>query len=540
MRGARAHTPRVPADPQHELESLRSEVRKLTDALELAKGKLALALDEIKRKERVIAGLQQRLYGASSEKLDPNQLQFQLDELTLGKPAPTAAPDDPEAKAKTRAATTRRTKAERFPKNLKVVIEEVIIPDVVAANPDAYEEIGEEHHDELDVTKSEMFWRRKITKKFVLKDDKSLPPVIAPAPLSSIPGTLVAPALGAMIIVDKFEDHLPHYRQSKRFHRRWEVDIGRQTLNTWTHAFASFLLIIGSAILLELRRSQILQIDETPIDYLSPGHGSAKQGYLWVYHDPATGTCYYDWHAGRGHDCMLELLGHDEQSDTIEFSGTIQCDGFSAYETLARRFASVKLAGCLAHIRRGYIEAKDAAPEITLPILLAIQRLYFIEKQMRQGKVPPVCRAIIRRTRSIPIANELHGLVIGALTSQLPQNALGQALRYTLNQWDKLMVCLLSGDLELDNNLVENLVRPTKLGMRNWMFFGSFEAGVNNALFYTLMANCKKQGLDPEAYLTEVFKRLPHDATIEQAAALTPSAIAAEWRAKAIDAEEIA
>lgn len=528
----------MPDDSQQELESLRSEVRKLTDALDLAKGELALALDEIKRKERIIAGLQHRLFGSSSEKRDPNQLQLKLDELTMGKPAP--AGDDAADKAKTRAATNRRTKAERFPQNLKIVIEGVIVPEEVAANPDAYEEIGEVYHDELDVTKPDMFWRRQIRKKFVLKADRSQPPVIAPAPLASIPGTLIAPALGAQICVAKFEDHDPHYRQSKQFRRRWGVDIGRQTLNTWTHAIARHLMSIGRALLGELRQASALQVDETPIEYLSPGHGSTKQGYLWVYHDPATGNCYYDWHAGRGHDCMLDVLGYDPESHTIGFAGTIQCDGFSAYRTLAERFEGVNLAGCLVHIRRGFIDAGTTCPEITLPILLAIQRIYFIEKQMRLGKVPDVCRGIIRRARSLPIAIEMHGFVTAALTSQLPQSDLGRALRYTLNQWDKFMVCLTRGDLELDNNAAENLVRPTKLGMRNWMFFGSLEAGTNNALLYTLMANCRNQNLDPEAYLTEVFKRLPHDATVAQAALLTPAAIAAEWRAKATDAEEVA
>jgi transposase len=515
----------VPVDPQNENENLRSDLRRLADSLDLANGELALAHDELKRKDRIIAGLQQQLFGSSSEKLDPNQLQLDLDALTLGKPAPAAEGD---AKAKPRAATTRRTKEERFPKNLKVVIDQIIIPDEVAANPDAYEEIGEVYHDEIDVTKGEMFWRRQIRKKFVLKADASQPPVIAPAPLSSIPGTLVAPALAAQIITDKFADHLPHYRQSQRFRRRHGADIGRQTLNTWTHAIARHLIFIGQAILLELRLAGILQIDETPIDYLSPGHGSTKQGYLWVYHDPATGNCYYDWHAGRGHDSMFELLGYDAESHTIEFTGTIQCDGFSAYTALANRFAGVTLAGCLAHLRRGFVEAKNAAPEITLPVLLAIQRIYFIETQMRQTGVPPACRELIRRSRSLPLADGLHELLLAVRAKHLPQGDLGQAVGYALNQWDKIMVSLKSGEMALDNNAAENLVRPTKLGMRNWMFFGSLEAGKNNALLYTLMANCRQQNLDPEVYLTEVFQRLPHHPTLAQAAALTPARLAAE------------
>jgi transposase len=527
----------VPADIQSELASLRSEVRRLAAALEIARAELDLARAEIARKDRTIAGLQQRIFGASSEKIDPNQLNFPFDPAAMGKPAPAAAEDD---QPRRRAETTRRTKAERFPKNLRIVIDDVIVPAAVAADPDAYEKIGEEYHDELDVTRSELFWRRKVSEKYQLKADRSLPPVIAPAPLPSIPGTMVAPGLAAQIIVDKFADHLPHYRQSLRFRRRHGADIGRQTINTWTHKFADHLTPIGEAIKSSLRKATALQIDETTTDYLDPGHGRARTGYLWVYHNPATGECYYDWHAGRGHECMLGMLGYDPQFHTIEFSGPIQCDGYSAYTALSNRFAGVRLAGCLAHVRRAFIEAGPGQPEVTLPILRGIQEIYFIEKQARMTAAPPACLELIRRSRSLPVAGGLHARMVEAARTTLPRHALGEALTYALGQWDKITAILQSGDLPIDNNAVENIVRPVKLGHNNWLFFGSFEAGANNALLYTLMANCKKQDIDPEAYLEEVFRRLPHDATVAQAAKLTPAAIAAEWRAKATDAEEVA
>lgn len=527
----------MPDDIQSQLASLRSEVRRLTEALEITRAELDLAKAEIARKDKIIAGLQHRLFGASSEKLDPNQLDFPFDPAAMGKPAPSAAGDET---PKRRADTTRRTKAERFPKNLKIVIEEVIVPVAVAANPDAYEEIGEEHHDELDVTKPEIFWRRKIRKKFVLKDDKSQPPVIAPAPLPTIPGTMVAPGLAAMIIVDKFADHLPHYRQSNRFRRRHGADIGRQTINTWTHKIADHLSPIGDAIKSSLRKAAALQIDETTTDYLEPGHGRVRTGYLWVYHNPATGECYYDWHDGRGHECMFEVLGYDAESHTLEFSGPIQCDGYSAYVALCNRFAGVRLCGCLAHVRRGFIEVGPGEPEITLPILRGIQEIYHIEKQARMTAAPPACLELIRRSRSLPIAGRLHDKMIEAARTTLPKLALGEALTYALGQWEKITAILSGGDLPIDNNAVENIVRPVKLGHNNWLFFGSFEAGANNALLYTLMANCKKQDIDPEAYLVEVLWRLPHNATITEAAKLTPAAIAAEWSAKEIDAEEMA
>ena len=145
---------------------------------------------ELARKDKIIAGLQQRLFGSSSEKLDPAQLQLKLDELLLGKTAPppeasgeTSAPEE----AKSRAPKTRRTKADRFPRNLKILVGKIVIDDQVLANPGDWQEIGEEHHDELDVIKAEIFWRRTIRKKFVHKTDKNRPPVIAPAPPPSIP-----------------------------------------------------------------------------------------------------------------------------------------------------------------------------------------------------------------------------------------------------------------------------------------------------------------------------------------------------------------
>ncbi len=488
---------------------------------------------ELARKDRIIGGLQQRLFGSSSEKLDPAQLQLEMDEILLGKPAPlpeqsgeTSAPEE----EKSKAPENRRTKAERFPENLKILIEKEIIPGEVLANPDEWHEIGQEHHDELDVVKAEIFWRRTIRRKFVHNTEKSRPPLIAPAPLPSIPGTLLAPALAAQIIADKYQDHLPHYRQSQRFRRRHQIDIGRQTLNTWTHATARHLGPVNQAIRAEILQATDLEIDETPIDYQDPGHGSVREGRLWAYRDPVAGTCYFDWHAGRGAKCLLEMLGYDEATNTIAYEGEILTDGYTVYDTVATRFG-LRHGGCLAHTRRKFTDLGPAAPEITLPVFHFIQRIYLIEKQTRQTAAPPPCRELIRRSRSLPVAHELHQFILGHYKTQRPASNVGQALGYTLNQWEKILHSLSQGIFEIDTNLVENMIRPTKLGMKNWMFIGSLEAGTNNALIYTLLANCRAHDLDPEDYLVEVIKRLPPEATPEQAAALTPARIAAERRA---------
>ena len=512
-----------------DIEQLLSRITELEKKLIRVEAENTYLKLEIVRKDKTIAGLQQRLFGSSSEKVDPNQLQLALDQLHLGKPAPQQETTIIEVH-QTPGPRTRRTKADRFPNNLKILIEEIIIPSEVLAAPDAWLEIGEEHHDELDVTKAEIFWRRKTRKKFILKADKTLPPVIAPAPLPSIPGTLLAPTLAAQIITDKYQDHLPHYRQAQRFRRRHQIDIGRQTLNAWTHATASHLAPIGQAIRAELLDSEHLEIDETPIDYIIPGHGSVKEGRLWVYRAPTTGTCYFDWHAGRGTACLLEMLGYDPVSNTIAYQGAIHTDGYAVYDAVATKFG-LSHGGCLAHLRRKFTELGTACPKVTLPILQFIQHIYQIETQTRQTSAPPTCRELIRRARSLPIAEALHQFVLNRIKNHLPASDVGKALNYTLNQWPKIRHCHEQGVLEIDTNRVENIIRPTKLGMKNWMFFGSLEAGTNNALIYTLLANCRAQELDPEDYLIEVLHRLPHDAPPEQASILTPARIAAERRA---------
>jgi transposase len=183
--------------------------------------------------------------------------------------------------------------------------------------------------------------------------------------------------------------------------------------------------------------------------------------------------------------------------------------------------------------------SQNLSPEITLPVLLLIGRIYHIERQTRQTQAPPACRALIRRARVRPLAEELHALILAARKARpLNHDPLTEALTYAINQWPKFQVCLENGSLEIDNNLAENKIRPTKLGAKNHLFFGNAGAGANNALFYTLLANCKAQGLDPEDYLIEVIKRLPHNATPEQAAELTPARLAAARRGAA--AEEVA
>jgi transposase len=509
------------------------KLQAVLDRVETLEVKLAAAEAEIARKDQIIAALQRRLFGKSSERLDPNQEHFDFGEETLGKPGPPS-PNGEGGKDKGRNKSApkrnRSKKADLFPENLAVVIAATIVPEEVAANPEAWRKIGEEHHDELEAVPPELYWRRTVLEKYVSVGDRSRPPLLPPAPRPSIPGTLCGPDLIAMIVADKYCDHLPHYRQSQRFLRRYGAVLCRQTINEWTHAAAGYLKPIMEAIKEEIRNAGVLQIDETPADYLIPGMGEAAKGYLWYCRDAVTGTVYCDWKLSRGHECLLDILGYDEQSGTILFSGFIQCDGHSAYTALAARFEGIRLGGCLAHIRRKFYEACEQAPEVVMPILLLIQRIYLYERGLRQANAPPDCRLLVRRGHERELVEKLKKKILEEREKHLPRSKLGEAITYALNQWKEFIRYLDDGRVEIDQNLVENAIRPAKLGLKNYLFFGNAEAGENSAVLYTLMANCQVQGIDPERYLSEVIRRMPSDPTNEQAAELTPAKLAEEIR----------
>ena len=503
------------------------------------------ATELLAAKDALIAYLQQQLHGSKSERYDPAQAHLDFDESVLGKPEPsdpdpdeTSGPEDEDAKRK-RKKSKRRTKDQLFPRWIKSIIVKELIPDEVKANPEAYRLIETREHRELETTRAEVYWRVTLMPRFVLKEEDPAqgpvgPVVASPAPEPSIPGTLCGPQLISQIVCDKFCDHLPHYRQSQRFQRRHGIELQRGTINTWTGKLADHLRPIGEAIKDEVLDTERLQIDETPGDYLSPGTGKTQTGYWWVYRNIQTSAVYFDWQTSRAMACLLDILGFDEQSQTLLFTGLIQCDGYSAYEALVKQFEAITLAGCLAHLRRKFFEARKQAPEHSIPVLLKIQEIYRVEREMKMSNAPPECRELIRRSRSLPFFKELHTLITQIeKTSPLPASQLGKALTYARNQWVKLERSLLEGKLEVDNNLIENAIRPLKLGLKNYLFLGSAEAGKDAALFYTLIENCKVHGLDPEAYLVEVIEALRNPGTIDRVAELTPAAIAAVGKLQA-------
>jgi transposase len=210
-----------------------------------------------------------------------------------------------------------------------------------------------------------------------------------------------------------------------------------------------------------------LQIDETPIRYLSPGHGQTKLGYFWTALSPG-GDVVYHWETSRGADCLKNVIAAD-------FQGTLQCDAYVAYGSFVKKHKhNITLAGCWAHARRNFYEAREQAPQRCGWILRQIGHLYRIEENLRCTKAGSRKRAAVRMSQSRPICQRLYRALVLFKKSRryLPRSAFGQAIDYALSNWPLLGVYLDDGRIQIDNNLVENSIRPTALGKKNWLFFG--------------------------------------------------------------------
>jgi hypothetical protein len=261
-----------------------------------------------------------------------------------------------------------------------------------------------------------------------------------------------------------------------------------------------------------------VQVDETPVDYLEPGNGKTKQGYLWTCSRPG-GEVFYRWETSRAAECLENII-------PVDFKGTVQCDGYSAYRSFAnKRNGTIALAGCWAHLRRKFHEALEQSPKTAGWIMRQIQHLYRVESRLREQRVGPRLREAVRAHESRPIVQRLHRALLRLKTSgrHLPQSLLGIAIDYALGQWKTLEVYVADGRVEIDNNLVENAIRPTAIGKKNWLFIGEAGAGDRGAILYTIIECCRRRNIDPYTYLRDVLTRLPR-MTNHQIHEVTPQA----------------
>jgi transposase len=456
--------------------------------------------------------LVRRVFGSSSEQLDKNQLELLAQpETNATVQAIVAAPE------KERAERSRKERVQRLPENLPVV-EEVIDPEPVKAQPEQFRCIGQEISEQLDYEPGRFLRRRVVRRKYVHRTKLDGTPIIAALPERLLDRSLPAPGLLAHIVVGKYCDHLPLYRQEQIYQQRHGVHLPRQSLTRWVELASQWLKPIYEQIRVGVMGGGYVQVDETPVAYLEPGNGKTKQGYLWTCSRPG-GDVFYRWETSRASGCLDNII-------PVDFNGTIQCDGYSAYRSFANRTTrAIELAGCWAHVRRKFFEAQEQSPRTAGWIMRQIQHLYRVEARLREHKAGPQLRAAVRAHESRPIIERLERALIRLKSSgrRLPQSLLGIAIDYALGQWRTLGVYLGDGRVEIDNNLVENAIRPTALGKKNWLFMGDADAGERGAILYTIIETCRRHSIDPYSYLKDVLSRLPR-MTNHQIPKVTPGA----------------
>ena len=357
--------------------------------------------------------------------------------------------------------------------------------------------IGKEVTEELECVPAKLFIRRYIRYKFAPKNKEGV--VIGELPERIIDKGIPGPGLLASILVDKYMDHLPLYRQKQRFLRE-NIPIAASTLDGWARAALEKLQILYDHLVEDTKAKGYLQADETPIKVLDKDKkDAAHQGYYWVYHSPIDKTVLFDYQPTRGASGPERILSG--------FNGYLQTDGYKVYEKIGRK-AGVNHLACWAHARREFEKALDNDKARASIALLYIQQLYALEAKAREEQLSPQERKELRLEKSLPVLNDLGKWISKEIKTTLPKSPIGKAMRYSQERWDALSAYLHDGMLEIDNNLVENAIRPLALGRKNYLFAGSHQAAQRAALIYSFFAICKKQGVNPFQWLKHTLENI--------------------------------
>jgi transposase len=360
--------------------------------------------------------------------------------------------------------------------------------------------IGKEVTEELDYTPARLHIHRIIRPKYITKEDEKGAQQQVIAQLNRpIPKCIASAALLAMIFTDKYIYHLPLYRILRRI-IQMGVPLPNSTLGSWVKLGAQLLKPLYAVHRLYVFGEIYQMIDESPIkvqDIDKPG--ACHQGYMWVRYAPLSKSVLFEYHKSRSSKGLID--------DLSTFKGYIQTDGYSGYTYLASLQGITHLS-CWAHARRYFEKALQNDSERASHVMKLIQLLYAIEAFACESEMSHSERHALRVEKSLPIINELGQYIASQRNSVTPQSPIGKAFEYCSNRWISLQNYLTNGMLEIDSNLVENSIRPLALGRKNYLFAGSHDAAADIAMFYSFMATCTKNNVDPQKWLTYVIQNI--------------------------------
>ena len=359
--------------------------------------------------------------------------------------------------------------------------------------------IGEDVTEQLDIEPVHFKVIRHVRPKYVCRPCEQI--VSAPVAPAIVDGGLAAPGLIAWILVSKFLDHLPLYRLEQMAAREG-VSLARSTLAQWVGSYSVALQPLAERLAQLLKERPVLHADETPVQQLDPGKGKTRRSYLWVYRsndlDPGPPIVLFDYQSSRS--------GVHARTFLAGWQGTLMVDDYAGYKALFAQ--GITELGCMAHARRGFFDLHAAHQNpVAAQALARIGALYALEAQAKDSTIEQ--RQMLRQAQALPQLAELHAFLQHALMRAAPGSALAKALSYSLKRWPALTRYAHSGHLPIDNNPVENSIRPIAIGKKNWLFVGSERAGKRASVIQSLLATAKLNGLNPTQWLKTTLERLP-------------------------------
>ncbi len=465
---------------------------------------LCEALEKIEKLEEENRWLKRQVFGQKSEKVEtpnPEQTVLNLFDEEIEIPGILNSETDSVSTKPTKENTVRRG---RKPIPDSIPAKEILITpkegDLTCDNCGKEKvEIGREENKTLRYIPAHFEVINYVRPKFACSCGEA-GVSIADTPSRPIDKSIAEASLLSHIAVSKYVDHLPLYRQSQIF-ARYNFAIPRSTMGDWIDKMHQLLGPLLVRMKESILASGYIQADETTLKVQQSAMKKSKKkachlGYLWPFTDGE--QVLFEYHPGRGKKFPSTFLK--------EFKGYLQTDGYEGYREISQKPEVTRLM-CWAHARRYFFNAKEHDDRAEI-FIQGIAKLYQIEKEAHETCVTFEERQVFREEKARPVLDKIKQLLDDISLSLLPKSLLGKAVNYTRNHWDELIVYLDDGRLLIDNNRIENLIRPVALGRKNWLFAGSDSGAKRSALFYSLLGSCKIRGINPFEYLQDVLERI--------------------------------
>jgi transposase len=358
--------------------------------------------------------------------------------------------------------------------------------------------IGEEVTEELEYEPGKLYVNRIVRPKYAKPGNAGI--ITAPMIERPLPKAIAGAGLLSSIVIDKYVDHLPLYRQSERF-KREGINIPYSTITDWVGATCALIAPLYETLKRLLLRSNYLHADESPIKVLDKDKkDGSHRGYFWVYHNSVERMVIFDYQPGRGREGPEKMLK--------DFKGYLQTDGYPLYDFFKRK-QGITVLHCMAHARRTFFDALENDPLRVEYALQQFKLLYDIERKAKSEALSTADVMKLRQAESVPILAGFENWMKQEYIKVPPKSAIAKALQYSLGRIEELKIYTNDGKLNIDNNPVENAIRPIAIGRKNYLFAGSHEAAQRSAMLYSLLGTCKINGVNPSVWLTDILRKIP-------------------------------